>query len=158
MRSSPAEVGEQVENLVHTLLRGACAEHAPHTQILGDTELREGPVLLWHVAHATVGGLVWRQLLHLLTPQADCAVHHRNEARQRGEQRRLAGSVRAQHGKDLVADREIEAFQHGDLVVAAAEAFDLQDGRRDGVRHVPSPGTSRPPCGDRESTAGRPGG
>ena len=87
--------------------------------------------------------------------EADGPAHQGQQARQRRQERRLAGPVGAEDREDLPAQGEVQALEDLHPVVAAAQAADLDDGRPGRLRHDPLPGTSRRPCGARGWTAGR---
>ena len=123
------EVGEQVEDLVHALLPGACADHAADPEVLEDGEIGKDALLLRDVGDATRGGLVAGEMGDVDAVEADGARHEWQQARHRRQERRLAGAVGTEDREDLLADGEVEALEDLHSMVAAAQAADLDGGR-----------------------------
>ena len=111
--------------------------------MLADGEAGERPGVAGRRHDAATDTCVGRDAGHVVAVEPDRPAAHRRGARDRAEDGRLAGTVRAEQRDDLaVADGEIDAVQHAHAVVRHDQVADLEQrsARRRGRRGSSSGG------------------
>ncbi len=104
-------------------------------QIVGHRQRGEDLPSLRDLGDAAHDAPVRRKAVDRLPCEANGAAGHRLHARDRAQQRGLAGAVRSHQGHDLAGgDLERDAVQHLDAAVAAGEILDREHtGLREGA-------------------------
>jgi hypothetical protein len=123
--------------------RSALVQLAPQEDVLASVERRGQRQVLVDGLDAGLVRLVRGGQAKLLALQLDPAGVRPHHARERLDERRLAGAVVAEQGVDLArAQLEVGARQGADVAVAALDAAGPQQDRRLGA-HAPAPYSSR---------------
>ena len=122
-----ASSGKRANTRLHARFGGAAVHIAAHLEVRLDAERGKHVRLLRHEGDALAGDLARPEAGDRPALEADRALARLQKSRDRLEQGRLAGAVRAdQHDHLALRDRDADALQH--LVMRAVAGDDVGDG------------------------------